>query len=52
LSAAADQPGVVIADTVKGKGVSFMEGDNRWHSGPTNTEETARALSELAENEG
>lgn len=26
-----DRPRVVLADTVKGKGVSFMEGDAEWH---------------------
>ena len=27
-------PHMIIADTVKGKGVSFMEGDPNWHSRP------------------
>jgi len=26
-----DKPKVLIANTVKGKGVSFMEDDNNWH---------------------
>jgi transketolase len=43
------RPSVVIAHTVKGKGVSFMEGNFRWHSKvPTDTE-LASALVELAE---
>ena len=25
------RPRALVAHTVKGKGVSFMEGDNRWH---------------------
>lgn len=27
-----DKPAVIIADTIKGKGVSFMENDYKWHS--------------------
>ena len=26
-----DRPRGLVAHTIKGKGVSFMEGDNRWH---------------------
>ncbi len=26
-----DQPSVIICHTIKGKGISFMEGDNSWH---------------------
>lgn len=44
-----DRPSVLVARTVKGKGVSFMEGDHSWHSRvPTDTE-LAAALSELGE---
>jgi transketolase len=43
------QPAVVIAHTVKGKGVSFMENDSRWHSRVPTDEELAIALTELAE---
>jgi transketolase len=42
-------PAVVLAETVKGKGVSFMEGDYRWHSRVPSDEELRQALSELAE---
>lgn len=28
-----EKPKLLIADTIKGKGVSFMEGDNAWHTG-------------------
>lgn len=42
------RPSVIVAQTVKGKGISFMEGDNEWHSGPTNPQQTAQALQELA----
>ncbi len=41
-------PAVVIAHTVKGKGVSYMEGDYRWHSRVPTEEELATALAELA----
>ncbi len=30
---ALDKPKAIIANTIKGKGVSFMEGDNFWHAG-------------------
>ncbi|MBN2847396.1 MAG: transketolase [Coriobacteriia bacterium] len=41
-------PVAVIAYTVKGKGVSFMEGDAGWHGKTPNAEQTAVALAELA----
>ncbi len=41
-------PAVVVAHTVKGKGVSFMEGDAGWHGKAPSAEETERALAELA----
>lgn len=42
-----DAPTVVIADTIKGKGVSFMEGDNHWHGVAPNPEQLEVALAEL-----
>lgn len=42
------RPAVLIAHTVKGKGVSFMEGSFRWHSRVPTDDELATALSELA----
>lgn len=42
------KPAVVIAHTVKGKGVSYMEGNYRWHSRVPTEEELAAALAELA----
>lgn len=42
-------PKLVIANTVKGKGISFMEGDNLWHYKPPTNEELSMALSELEE---
>ncbi|MDD2707166.1 MAG: transketolase [Verrucomicrobiae bacterium] len=41
------KPLAVIAHTVKGKGVSFMEDDNNWHYRSPNAEEVARARKEL-----
>lgn len=42
-----EEPHVVICNTVKGKGVSFMENQIRWHYRPPNSEELAAALSEI-----
>jgi len=41
------KPVFVIANTVKGKGVSFMENVAKWHHGVPSEEELKRALSEL-----
>ena len=41
------KPTIIIADTIKGKGVSFMEGSYAWHSGYPVGEEYERALTEL-----
>lgn len=41
------RPKAVIAHTVKGKGVSFMEDDNNWHYRIPNADEVARAHREL-----
>lgn len=42
-----DSPTMIIANTIKGKGVSFMEGKNTWHGAAINDENLAQALSEL-----
>jgi transketolase len=42
------RPTIIIARTVKGKGVSFMEHDYTWHSRPLGAEDVSRALLELA----
>jgi len=41
------QPTIVIANTVKGKGVSFMENEYLWHSRVPTDEELENALNEL-----
>ncbi len=42
-----EKPTVVIAHTIPGKGVSFMERDYKWHGRPPNKEEAKQALHEL-----
>ncbi|HEY8517171.1 MAG TPA: transketolase [Candidatus Binatia bacterium] len=41
------KPTVIVAHTIKGKGVSFMEGTHKWHGVAPNAEELARALAEV-----
>jgi len=41
------RPAVIIARTVKGKGVSFMENNPRWHGKAPGDEEATLALAEL-----
>jgi transketolase len=41
------KPTIVIANTVKGKGVSFMEGSVKFHGKSPNEEEYATAMKEL-----
>ena len=40
-------PSIIIAETVKGKGVSFMENKAEWHGKAPNEEEYNRAMKEL-----
>lgn len=42
-----EKPTVIIAHTIPGKGVSFMENDYTWHGKPPNIEEAKKALEEL-----
>ena len=42
-----DSPCVIIANTVFGKGVSFMEGNPDWHAKAPNEEEYKQAIEEL-----
>ena len=41
------RPSVIIAHTIKGKGVSFMEDNNNWHYRTPNNDELKSALEEL-----
>jgi len=43
------RPVVVIAGTVKGKGVSFLEDRNGWHGKPVKRKDLERALKEIGE---
>lgn len=43
------QPAVLCARTVKGRGVSFMEGQAGWHGVPPKPEEFEKAMAELAD---
>ena len=54
ISAAIDQaqsvkgkPSVILAKTVKGKGISFMEGKSAWHGKPISKEDYVNAMKEL-----
>ncbi len=43
----AEHPVVIIAHTIPGKGVSFMERDYKWHGNPPKAEQAKIALDEL-----
>jgi transketolase len=45
-------PAMIVAHTIKGKGVSFMEGDAGWHGKAPSPEQVAAALVELGMTEG
>lgn len=45
--AAFERPTVIIAHTIPGKGVTFMENLPEWHGKPPNKEEAKKALHEL-----
>ena len=47
-----EKPTVIIAHTIPGKGVDFMEGDHRWHGAPPNKVQAAVALKELRSLQG
>ena len=42
------KPKCIIANTVKGKGVSFMENDNNWHHANMNEKQYNQAMEELS----
>ncbi len=45
--AVVDRPVMIIAHTIPGKGVDFMEYDFHWHGKPPNKDEAVKALKEL-----
>lgn len=47
LSKKSEKPFAIIANTIKGKGVSFMENQAGWHGKAPNDEQLAQALEEL-----
>jgi transketolase len=42
-----DQPLVILAKTLKGAGISFIQDKDGWHGKPLNKEEATRAIAEL-----
>lgn len=48
VHSASKKPLVIIANTIKGKGVSFMEGDPKWHHGVANDDQYEKAKKELS----
>jgi transketolase len=41
------KPTAIIAHTIKGKGVSFMENSNKWHGKTASKQESVKALEEI-----
>ena len=41
------KPTCIIAETIKGKGVSFMENDASWHGKAPDKEQAEKAMTEL-----
>ncbi len=48
LSRYTDRPHAVIAETVKGKGISFMENKGEWHNGVLTKEQYEAAVKEVS----
>ena len=44
------KPTIIIADTIKGKGVSYMEDVTRWHNTMPNSKEIEIARKDLLKN--
>ena len=44
----AEKPVMIVANTIKGKGVSFMENEVKWHHGPPGPQELELARKELS----
>lgn len=41
------RPSVIVCKTIKGKGISYMENENKWHKGVPTDEQYATAMKEL-----
>lgn len=46
-----NKPYLIVAHTIKGKGISFFENDNKWHHARLTPEQYTRAMQELGANE-
>ncbi len=44
-----NKPNIIIADTIKGKGVSFMENVREWHHGVLSQQQYMQAVAEITE---
>ena len=44
-----NRPRVILAKTIKGKGISFMENQPEWHHGSLSEKQYLKALNELGE---
>lgn len=44
-----DKPNVIIANTIKGKGIKFFESDNKWHHNLLTKNDYEKALKEVLE---
>jgi transketolase len=42
-----DRPSLILSQTIKGKGVSYMEGKWEWHGKAPNREEGEKAIQEI-----
>lgn len=51
-NAVKEKPSCIIAHTIPGKGVSFMENNFEWHGKTPNKEEAKKALEELSSTQG
>ena len=47
IDTGAEAPHMIIAHTTKGKGVSFMENERKWHHGVPSEEQYRTALQEI-----
>ena len=47
-----DQPRMIIANTIKGKGISFMENVREWHHGTLTQKQYDAAVLEITSGEG
>ena len=46
-----ENPALILAKTIKGKGVSFMEDQSAWHGKAPNRDQAEQALNELAQDD-